>query len=688
MGYFTSMTDWILSPLKEYNTNFATLNIDQAIDLLSDQRELSKSILDDYTTHWLGRLFDKIQQQNSLSKQDEITQSDNKTSYRFIKNLSSSYKIENKTFNYVFTFISDKEKIEKNEFFQEVKKACISENIHPNFHSAQIMEIAGRNKEFDRGKSCTLVFPLKYEAKFSYSNISGNYLANLISVQISSIANIKDKKILISFDFLKGLPKNEKKRFFRALIRSLLQTFYQTYKINFENITILVASDTDIRLFNSAIDDLMHLLDYNSTITDWSEFYSKHPLNTESQNKTYMEREYGYNQIPDPSVGNQVTSDDTGLTNIVLKEISTSDQAFIDELLIVEKVIDVDDDNNILLLGETGVGKSFLAEKIHKASNRSALKMGVINCSAIPETLIEGELFGWEKGAHQGADEIRYGYIEQANDSTLFIDEIGKAPLSVQQKLLIFLDKKYFHRLGGKAPIKVNVRLIFASNDNLGDLIKQRKFLLEFYYRIANFSITIPPLRKRPSDIEKFIILFKNNFEEKYKWKVTLTGDVISVLKSKPWYGNMRELKTTIQLLVVLNSIKEGSIELEDLEKVLHRVEVENTATGITDLNSLEEALLEFFKKWLNEKEKIQEEVLAIYKRFGMKGPSDNQKSFGGSIILPILAKIFQENKDYLGFDQGDASETIGISWSGTKDNSTLVQKLNLYPIVEKYFKD
>ena len=692
MNYFTSFTDWILAPLKDYNINFATINIDQAIDLHSDRHELSKAILDDYTAHWLGRLFDKIQQQDYLAKQDEFSLAESKSSYLLLKDLKSTHKIKNKTYDYVFTFISDKEKFENSMFFQEVKKACISDNVHPNFHSAQIMEVAGRNVKFDRGESCTLVFPLDHEMEFLYNNISGNYIANLLSVQISSITNIKDKKILISFAFLKGLHKTEKKRFFRAILRSLLQVYYQTFRIIFEKITILVDSEADTRLLNSAIDDLIHLLDYNSSIIDWWDFYSKHPLNTESQNKKYMEIEYGYNRLPNTLVENtqskikKIVSPTGTLANEILNEVSTTDENFIKELQMIEKILDYDD--SILLLGETGVGKSFLAEKIHNASNRRAVNFGQINLAAFPDTLIESELFGWEVGAHDKAKTIRIGYIEQANKSTLFIDEIGKASLSIQQKLLTFLDRKQFYRLGGKSPILVDVRLIFASNDNLRTLIKKGKLLPEFYHRIATFPITIPPLRSRPDDIKKFIKKFKNEYEQKFKWKIDLSEDIFDFLKSQPWYGNMRELKTAIQLMVLLNSINERSIKLADLEEILQRIDSENSDSGISSIESLERALLEFFKKWLNNKDEIQEEVVKIYKRFGMKGPSDNQRSFLRSLIIPMLAKIFQENKDYLGLDQRDASKSIGISWSGTKDNSTLVEKLNLYPVVEKFFKE
>jgi DNA-binding NtrC family response regulator len=291
-------------------------------------------------------------------------------------------------------------------------------------------------------------------------------------------------------------------------------------------------------------------------------------------------------------------------------------------------------------------------------------------------------LFGYEKGSHDKADVKRIGYIEQANHGILFLDEIGKAPLQVQQKLLLALDTKEFFRLGGEKPVKVDVKIIFATNDNLKALMKQGDFLPEFYYRISKFPITIPPLRKRIDDVEKFALIFRNRFEEKYKFKVDFTRAEIAVLKNHFWPGNMRELESVVEDLIVRNSVFKGKITEQKIRESFERF-----AIATQGLESVQKALLDLFKDWLGKKEQITKMVEAELRSIKGKDVTLNETSFGRSVVEPILANIYEKNHNSLGLIQTAASEYIGLSWGGTEKKSTLPQRLKLYPIVEKIFK-
>jgi PAS domain S-box-containing protein len=214
------------------------------------------------------------------------------------------------------------------------------------------------------------------------------------------------------------------------------------------------------------------------------------------------------------------------------------------------------DASNILILGESGTGKGLLAKLIHKNSIRNKNPFVEINCAALPENLLEAELFGYEKGAFTGAsDKGKIGLFELAHGGTLFLDEIGDMPLSLQAKLLKYLDNHEIRRVGGTLPIRVACSTIAATNQDLNKLVKERKFREDLYYRLNSFILNIPPLRERPEDVAGLIRFYLNKYNRKYKCDKKISSGIIHLLEKYPFPGNVRELKNIIENAVVMSDL-------------------------------------------------------------------------------------------------------------------------------------
>lgn len=210
-------------------------------------------------------------------------------------------------------------------------------------------------------------------------------------------------------------------------------------------------------------------------------------------------------------------------------------------------------DLTILITGETGTGKEVFANAIHGLSNRKKYPLISVNCAAIPETLLESELFGHEKGAFTGAIDQRKGFFEVANQGTIFLDEIGEMPIGTQVKLLRILESGEFSRLGSSSVHKVNVRVIAATNRNLEDEVRQKNFRQDLFFRLNSVNIILPPLRKHLEDIPHYVDYFANRVSNKLGLKYDgIANESISILKSQHWAGNIRELKNLIETLVTL----------------------------------------------------------------------------------------------------------------------------------------
>lgn len=251
-----------------------------------------------------------------------------------------------------------------------------------------------------------------------------------------------------------------------------------------------------------------------------------------------------------------------------------------------------------LLLGESGTGKEVLARAIHRLSPRSSTRFVAINCAAVPETLMESELFGYEKGAFTGANKRTIGKIELANEGTLFLDEIGDMPLPLQAKLLRFLQEREIERLGGREVIQVDVRVICATNKNLEEMVAASSFREDLYYRISEMVIDIPPLRERDGD--KILLarhLLGRFVDEQNKNLSGFTPEATSAIEAYSWPGNIREMENKIRRAVIMSEeklvtpadlgLEEGNELSINLRQVRHNAERNaiNKALVITDGN-------------------------------------------------------------------------------------------------------
>jgi len=235
---------------------------------------------------------------------------------------------------------------------------------------------------------------------------------------------------------------------------------------------------------------------------------------------------------------------------------------------------------SILITGDSGTGKEVFAQAIHNLSPRNKKDMIFVNCGAIPEGLLESELFGHEKGAFTGAIATKKGYFELADGSTIFLDEIGEMPLQTQVKLLRVLESGEFMRVGSGELRKVDARVIAATNRDLTDMVKRNQFRKDLYYRLKAVSMEIPPIRERKEDIPLFINYFSKNIAEDNKLPtVEFTDEAMDLLTRYTWPGNVREIKNFVETIIVLAKGKPITTDFvrEQLQYLEEPVEVHNT---------------------------------------------------------------------------------------------------------------
>lgn len=235
----------------------------------------------------------------------------------------------------------------------------------------------------------------------------------------------------------------------------------------------------------------------------------------------------------------------------VMHGIITSAPSMVQVCRTVEKV--APSDATVLLLGESGTGKELLARALHRFSNRAGERFVAINCAAIPEALLESELFGYEKGAFTGAAKQTIGKIEYASKGTLFLDEIGDLPQPLQAKLLRFLQERVIERLGGRGEIPVDVRVIGATHQNLENLIQNGSFRQDLYYRLSEISVVIPPLRDRQGDAALLAHAFLEKFSAQQSRTLKgFTAEAIETIETYLWPGNVREMENVIKRAVIM----------------------------------------------------------------------------------------------------------------------------------------
>ena len=270
---------------------------------------------------------------------------------------------------------------------------------------------------------------------------------------------------------------------------------------------------------------------------------------------------------------------------------------------------------NILIQGETGTGKELVARAIYRASNRSRKKYVTINCGAIPENLLESELFGYQKGAFTGASRDKIGLFEVADGGSLFLDEIGDLSLPLQVKLLRVLDTGELRRLGDTNDKVIDLRIIAASNKNLKDMVRQGKFRRDLYYRLAIIRINLPHLRSRREDIplllSHFMSIYSSNFNKKVK---EITDSAMKLLMDYQWPGNVRELENFIHSAVAL--IEKPIISQVDLPTYIKRqsVDVFENVGSISTLADVERTYIAKVLKYVGGNRSLAAELLGIHR--------------------------------------------------------------------------
>jgi DNA-binding NtrC family response regulator len=233
---------------------------------------------------------------------------------------------------------------------------------------------------------------------------------------------------------------------------------------------------------------------------------------------------------------------------------------------VVEQVAPTD--ITVLVTGESGTGKEVVAKAIHQASRRARKPMVTVNCGAIPEGIIESELFGHERGSFTGASEQRKGYFELADGGTIFLDEIGELPLSAQVKFLRILENGEFLRVGSSVPRRVNVRVIAATNKDLERETRHGRFRQDLLFRLRSVMIIVPPLRERPEDIPVFIDSFGRETAQRHGLEYHgMTDAAVEAMMAYRWPGNVRELRNVVESMLVLEGGRR--IDLEDLQRYL-----------------------------------------------------------------------------------------------------------------------
>ena len=238
-------------------------------------------------------------------------------------------------------------------------------------------------------------------------------------------------------------------------------------------------------------------------------------------------------------------------THSLITGVITRDPVVLKVCRNVEKV--APSDATVILLGESGTGKEILARALHQSSARREKRFMAINCAAIPEALLESELFGYEKGAYTGAVKQTPGKIELAHEGTFFLDEVGDLPMALQAKLLRFLQERVIERVGGRKEIPVDVRIVCATHQNLKKLIEESRFREDLYYRLSEIVITIPPLRDRVGDAALLAHHFKNKFcAQEKRASLSFSQDALAAIEIHPWPGNVREMENCIKRAVIM----------------------------------------------------------------------------------------------------------------------------------------
>ncbi|MES1039816.1 sigma-54-dependent transcriptional regulator [Peribacillus simplex] len=335
------------------------------------------------------------------------------------------------------------------------------------------------------------------------------------------------------------------------------------------------------------------------------------------------------------------------LKNIVIKvcqqprgevDVSLSVQGFVSQSGKMIKVMELvqrvkDTEASILILGESGVGKTALAKWIHENSIRKDKPFVVINCAAIPETLLESELFGFRKGSFTGATSSHKGKFLAADGGTIFLDEIGEISLGMQVKLLHVIEEKKIMQIGSNEYHSLDVRIIAATNKNLKKLVQEQKFREDLYYRLNLMEVEIPPLRDRKEDIFPLVNHHIEKLNQKYKKQLTIHSEVVQQLSSHFWPGNIRELLNTVERIHILKRI--GTIEVNDLEYTFSNQQLAHDKTTLhNEQKTISNNLLQVL-------EEVEEQMI----KKALKETNDNQTKAAEKLGIARHTLIYKMKK-------------------------------------------
>lgn len=298
------------------------------------------------------------------------------------------------------------------------------------------------------------------------------------------------------------------------------------------------------------------------------------------------------------SVRNAVKLKELQMENLNLRSRLDKPVSFIGKSPAIRNILDSlpqisQSEASVLITGENGTGKELIARMVHNLSGRKHSSFIGVNCAAIPENLIESELFGYEKGAFTGATKQKKGKFEMAHRGTIFLDEVGDLSLSAQAKVLRVIQEREIERVGGNEVIKVDVRILAATNKDLNEEIKSGRFREDLFYRLNVVPIHIPPLRERKDDIELLVNHFIEDLNEKSGKSITFSRSIFHVLANRKWPGNVRELRNFVERLTILT--KKSAIEAEDVLKLSYPEE--STVDPKYENISLKDAKHQFEKK-------------------------------------------------------------------------------------------
>jgi len=336
-------------------------------------------------------------------------------------------------------------------------------------------------------------------------------------------------------------------------------------------------------------------------------------------------------------------------------------------------------DITILVYGESGVGKEVFARAIHNSSKRADKELITVNCGAIPEGILESELFGHKKGAFTGAFEGRKGYFEIADGGTLFLDEIAEMPLTTQVKVLRAIELKEFMRIGAETVTKVDVRLIAATNKDLQEEVNSRRFREDLFFRLKAVSLNIPPLRKRKGDVEPLANHFLENYASANKiTPPQLTEDALAILMEYNWPGNVRELKNAIETAVALN--RSGILDADAFLNLVDHSEENYSMRNLPVFlrKTPEDADREILYRALFEIKKDLIELKDLVLQNGRETVNKGEEQKGNLFSLDVIERdTIKAALDKTRGNKRKASKLLNIS------ERTLYRKIKQYDLLE-----